>query len=313
MLAVHQALEQRGVVLRRRHCSPGKIVPRHPSSSWSGVATPVCPLSDHRPQPGPRGGGPWPVARSRDIGTDTPRPTFPTSAARPTRCNEQSLHCKRRSDPAPNGSSTCTCKTRRFAGMQRRVEKDGLASVWAMKLVACSCTRRYSAVCSRRWRSYRSGAPSCAHWGCRPMACKMGSRRGEPARPQAVRRASIALRPSPGWAWTRTVRWTVRAWPTPGPPGPGTRPLPRPCVQAQPSPRRARAFVGGKPRAGGPCRPTQPSRVKSRSGLRLAQGRFRALVSRLSPRCRPPRRWRSACRCRCACASRSTRRGRPGA
>jgi hypothetical protein len=29
----------------------------------------------------------------------------------------------------------------------------GLASVWAMKLAACCCTRRYSVVCSGRWRS----------------------------------------------------------------------------------------------------------------------------------------------------------------
>jgi hypothetical protein len=28
-----------------------------------------------------------------------------------------------------------------------------LASAWAMKLAACSCTRRYSVVCSGRWRS----------------------------------------------------------------------------------------------------------------------------------------------------------------
>ena len=28
-----------------------------------------------------------------------------------------------------------------------------LASVWPMKLAACCCTKRYSAVCSGRWRS----------------------------------------------------------------------------------------------------------------------------------------------------------------
>lgn len=52
----------------------------------------------------------------------------------------------------------------------------------------------YSVVCSGRWRSQRTGAPSGARWGCRPMACAMGSRRGEPARSQAVLLATIAQR-----------------------------------------------------------------------------------------------------------------------
>jgi len=42
-----------------------------------------------------------------------------------------------------------------------------LASVRAMTLAACCCTRRYSVVCSGRWRSWWTGAPSGARWGCR--------------------------------------------------------------------------------------------------------------------------------------------------
>jgi hypothetical protein len=68
-----------------------------------------------------------------------------------------------------------------------------LASVWAMMLAVCCCDWRCSAVRSGRWRSCASPSPSSARWGCRPKACAQGSRIGEPARSQSVRRASIAM------------------------------------------------------------------------------------------------------------------------
>ena len=37
--------------------------------------------------------------------------------------------------------------------MNRGNSASVLASVWAMKLAACCWTRRYSVVCSGRWRS----------------------------------------------------------------------------------------------------------------------------------------------------------------
>lgn len=55
------------------------------------------------------------------------------------------------------------------------------ASACSKKMAACCCARRYSVVCSGRWRSQWSGAPSGAlipGLGRRPMACTRGSRGG---------------------------------------------------------------------------------------------------------------------------------------
>jgi hypothetical protein len=68
-----------------------------------------------------------------------------------------------------------------------------------MKLAACCCTKRYSVFSSGRWQSQPTGAPSGARWGCQPMACTRGFRSGDPARSQALRRASIALSVACRW------------------------------------------------------------------------------------------------------------------
>ena len=49
-----------------------------------------------------------------------------------------------------------------MTGIEQCNSAPVLASVCVMKLAACSCTRRYSVVCSGRWRSWCSGAPSGA-------------------------------------------------------------------------------------------------------------------------------------------------------
>lgn len=52
-----------------------------------------------------------------------------------------------------------------------------LAMVWASTLAACFRPRRSSVVCSARWCSQRTEAPSGARcWGCRPMDCTRDSR-----------------------------------------------------------------------------------------------------------------------------------------
>lgn len=68
-------------------------------------------------------------------------------------------------------------------------------SVCSKKLAACCCTMHhaYSMGCSGRCRSYWTGAPSGARWGCRPMACTRGSRGCDRGRSQAARCASIVL------------------------------------------------------------------------------------------------------------------------
>jgi hypothetical protein len=76
--------------------------------------------------------------------------------------------------------------------MNRGSSAPVLASVWAMKLAACGCTGRYSVVCSGRFRSSWSGAPSGALWGSRPTACTRGSRGGELGRSQAAHGLAIA-------------------------------------------------------------------------------------------------------------------------
>ena len=52
--------------------------------------------------------------------------------------------------------------------------------------------QRYSVVCSGRWRSQWTGAPSGTRRGCRLMACTRGSRACDLGRSQAARCASVA-------------------------------------------------------------------------------------------------------------------------
>jgi len=67
--------------------------------------------------------------------------------------------------------------------MNRGNSAPVLASVWATKLAACCCTRRYSVVCSGRWRSWRSrwswagrAAQDPARAGCRRAFDMVGMR-----------------------------------------------------------------------------------------------------------------------------------------
>jgi hypothetical protein len=55
------------------------------------------------------------------------------------------------SSPGTNSPPDCLCPG--SALMNRGNSAPVLASVWAMKLAACCCTRRYSVVCSGQWRS----------------------------------------------------------------------------------------------------------------------------------------------------------------
>jgi hypothetical protein len=55
--------------------------------------------------------------------------------------------------PSPGTSSPLDCLCPGSALMNRGNSTPVLASVWAMKWAACCCTRRYSVVCSGRWRS----------------------------------------------------------------------------------------------------------------------------------------------------------------
>jgi hypothetical protein len=70
-----------------------------------------------------------------------------------------------RPGPSPGTNSPQDCLCPGSALMKRGSSVPVLASVWAMKLAACCCTRRYSVVCSGRCRSQRSGAPSGAPLG----------------------------------------------------------------------------------------------------------------------------------------------------
>lgn len=73
---------------------------------------------------------------------------------------------------------------------------SGRTSDFAMKpatTVFVNGSRRYSVICSGRWRSQWTEALSGARSGCRPMAYTRGSQGGAPARSQAVPRAAIAL------------------------------------------------------------------------------------------------------------------------
>ena len=77
-----------------------------------------------------------------------------------------------------------------------------LVLVWAMTLAESRCTRRYSVVFSGSWRSQWIGAPSCALWGCRPMACTHGPRVGEPGQSRAAH--DVAIAPSGALLWVPT-------------------------------------------------------------------------------------------------------------
>ena len=77
--------------------------------------------------------------------------------------------------------------------MNRGSSAPVLGSVWAMKLAACCCTRRYSVVCSGRWRSYGTAARSGTRRGCCTVACTHCSRRA-------------AGRPTPSMKIPRTRR-----------------------------------------------------------------------------------------------------------
>ena len=67
------------------------------------------------------------------------------------------------------------------------------ASACSKQVAACCCTKRYSVVCSGRWHSQRTGAPSGSRQGCRLTACTRSSRGFDLRRTEAPRCASIAL------------------------------------------------------------------------------------------------------------------------
>jgi hypothetical protein len=62
-------------------------------------------------------------------------------------------HCSQRSRRKPCARMPHSKKASNSSLMNRGNSAPVLASVWAMKLAACSCTKRYSVVCSGRWRS----------------------------------------------------------------------------------------------------------------------------------------------------------------
>ena len=57
-------------------------------------------------------------------------------------------------DTAKEGLAMVAAMKQKPALLQSRIRSAPvLASMWAIKLAACCCTRRYSVVCVGRWRS----------------------------------------------------------------------------------------------------------------------------------------------------------------
>ena len=86
--------------------------------------------------------------------------------------------------PATGGLPACTC----FSHAARRSGSRRSGRVLGFSDSSALGRARYL----RNPGSFRTGAPSGACWVCGAVACAIGSRRGEPARPRAVLRAFIA-------------------------------------------------------------------------------------------------------------------------